>query len=324
MSSNGLEVIEMIETIRDKVIEIIKDEFNWDDEAHYWTSEIYVDTNDYDAFLEFTMNDIVKSDKPKDKFYDLLSEAYMESEVYEVDYVYDTVSKRLDQEEIEYDACELREFIQDHSCIEFPYDYFLNLEIPVNVIIDAGDANYDFGCNDSYGYENVDALSGIAYLVKKQGYSLTDLRKAIVSREPSESKFINSVVNEWRHASGGCNATTIFTTMTVNDWFYFHELKQWEKPINNPYYPWKGKGRSYITVDGTADWGLVNYWHGGGSILGGFLEKDMRIPIRYVWDIIPEVGQSNPYGYSVREIYGCYTDWYTGKVTVHRVNNKLL
>jgi hypothetical protein len=150
------------------------------------------------------------------------------------------------------------------------------------------------------------------------------LRKAIASKEPSESQFINAVVNEWRNASGGCNATTIFTTMTVNDWFYFQELKQWEKPINNPYYPWKGKGRSYITIDGTADWGLVDYWHGGGSVLEGFLEKDMKIPIRYVWDIIPEVIHANPYGYSVREIYGCYTDWYTGKVTVHKVNNKLL
>ena len=305
---------------KERLIKAIEEKFNWNYETNCWHCEIYSDYADQQAFEDYILPEIMKSDNPRDKYYELINDAYLEHDLAERDAVFKEICKTDIGAEL--DETELYEFISDHAWIDYPN--FIDTEIPVNVVIDAGDANYDFGRNDSYGYENVDALSGIAYLAKKQGYALTTLRKAIVSREPSESKFINAVVNEWRNASGGCNATTIFTTMTVNDWFYFQELKQWEKPINNQYYPWKGKGRSYITIDGTADWGLVNYWHGSGSVLEGFLEKDMRIPIRYVWDIIPEVGKSNPYGYSVREIYGCSTDWYTGKVAVYKVHNKLL
>ena len=309
---------------KERLIKTIEERFNWNYETNCWHCEIYSDYADQEAFEDYTLPEIMKSDNPRDRYYELINDAYFEHDLAERDEVF----KEILETDIgaELDETELYEFISDHAWIDYPD--FTDTEIPVNVVIDAGDANYDFGFNDSYGYENVDALSGIAYLAKKQGYSLTDLRKAIASKEPSESQFINAVVNEWRNASGGCNATTIFTTMTVNDWFYFQELKQWEKPINDPYYPWKGKGRSYITVDiptdSTTNWGLVDYWHGSGSVLEGFLEKDMKIPIRYVWDIIPEVMHSKPYSYSVREIYGCSTDWYTGKVTVHKVNNKLL
>lgn len=311
----------MTDDLKNKIIKLIEEQFNWDKETNTWHSKIYVDYNDYDAFLEYTLKDILKSDKPKETFYDKLWEAYNESEWYEIQYVIDAITKSLIAEELEFDESELCDFVRDHAYIEFPHDYFLGIEIPVNVVIDAGDANYDFGCNDSWSYVNVDGVSGIAYLAKKQGYTLTQLKKAI-NGEKTDSAFLKSAVDEWRNASRGCNATTLFATITVEQLFDFYDIKNIEKPINNQYYPWKGKGRSYITVSPGTPWGLVDYWHGGGSILEGKLERDMKIPLRYVWDIIPEA--YNPYGYTVHEIYGCGTSWYTGEVTIKKVNNKLI
>ena len=106
--------------------------------------------------------------------------------------------------------------------------------------------------------------------------------------------------------------------MTVEQYFIFCEMQQKEKCINNWYYPWKGKGRSYLIVSHDSPWGLVNYWHGGGSILEGVLEKDMTIPLRYIDDILPELPhcKGNNRGYTVCNIYGCSSDWYAGEARV--------
>lgn len=309
------------EELKVKVIEIIRDHFNWDDETNTWHSTIYVDYNDYEAFEEYTIKDILKSEHPRETFYEKMWEAYDESEWYEVKYVVDDVEKTLIQEDIDFSDFDLTEFVRDHANIKLPYDDFLGLKIPVNIVIDAGDANYDFGCNDSWSYANVDGVSGIAYLAKKQGYTLTQLRKAINS-EKTDSVFLKSAVDEWRNASGGCNATTLFATITVEQLFDFYDIKNTEKSINNRYYPWKGKGKSYIIVSADTPWGLVDYWHGGGSLLEGKLERDMKIPLKYIFDIMPEAYNSR--GYTVHEIYGCGTSWYTGEMIIKKINNKLL
>jgi hypothetical protein len=305
---------------KERLIQELRTHHHWSDKDNCWHTKIYSDYADQQAFIEYHLPKVLMSDTPIDTYHEIIFEAYQESEQYEKDWVF----KQLLNTEIgnEIDGDELREFIDEHAWIDYPD--FLDLEFPVNVVIDGGDANYDFGINSCYEYHTVDSLSGITYLAEKQGYTLSEIRKAIKDKGHESSKFLKSVVTEWINTKSGCNAVTIFATITMSDWLYFQELKKWEEPINNRYYPWKGKGRSYISISKESDWGLVNYWHGAGSVLSGVLEKSMNIPIRYVWDIIPEVRKCKPYGYTVQEIYGCSTDWYDGQITVHKVNNKLL
>ena len=239
---------------KERLIEELRAHHEWSDTDNCWHTKIYADYADYDAFMDYCLPKIVMSDNPRDTYAEILYESYAESEQYELDYVIRQL--RNTQIGYEIDGDELREFLAEHAYIEYPD--LLDLEIPVNVVIDAGDANYDFGLNNCYEYHNVDKLSGIAYIAKKQGYTLSEVQKAIREQTNTDSKFIKSVVKEWRNTSGGCNATTIFATMTLEDWIRFQELKTWEKPINDRYYPWKGKGRSYITIPSTSDWGLVD------------------------------------------------------------------
>ena len=56
----------------------------------------------------------------------------------------------------------------------------------------------------------------------------------------------------------------------------------------------------YIIIDEKAECGLYDPWSGGGSVLEVQLEKDVRLPIRFIRSATVDGGD----GYSIRDVYG--------------------
>jgi hypothetical protein len=300
----------------------------WSNKDNCYHSTVGVDYNDLCVFKQDTLQDIEQADNPQDYFYNLIYEKFNEYEWDEITYVCNKVEKQLEKENINYDDWELREFIQDYSLIDLPYDAFLKLKIPVNVCINAGDDNYEGACNNSVDYRYVETYSGLAYLAEKQGYSLEQLNDFINDKIDTDSVFLKSAKNAWYDATQGGHFVYICTIMTVEEWFKFKEIQKLEQPINDKYYPWNSKGKSYISITGAKKdeitWILINTGLGCVANLDGILEKDMEIPIHYISDIYLEINRGSTDTFSVQNICGVYTDWYAGEVTVHKVNNKLL
>ena len=84
---------------------------------------------------------------------------------------------------------------------------------------------------------------------------------------------------------------------------------QWrERQDGRKYDPKEYPNCGYIVLDKRTMCGLYDPWGGGGSVLEVQLEKDVRIPIKYIWQAIPD--EAKGHGYQVGDVYGmCGSAW---------------
>ena len=245
---------------------------------------------------------VEKSDEdPIAVFKDWLAEKYDE---WLWDYDYSTDAKYVCKNVgIDFDALDeddretAVDTFRENTFFNLPYSHYLGQKIPVNIRIDTGDANYDFGINEVYPHYNgdYDTLaedgvpdeSALAWLVEQQGYSKEDLKKALLGDEEVPSKFLTSIRDEVANMSSSCPSLVFMMSMTVEEWL---------QALNAP----------HIHIPKNARCGLVNFWAGGGSILDIRLEKDMDIPKKVVFEILPDY----LYGYGILDVYGVTESFY--------------
>lgn len=84
--------------------------------------------------------------------------------------------------------------------------------------------------------------------------------------------------------------------------------KELEKTIteDEKYCPKKIKNRKYLVLDKEVNCGLIDFWNGSGSLLELKLEKDVKLPIKFVHEISPD----SCYKWGFKNIYGCDDSFY--------------
>ena len=117
------------------------------------------------------LQDIADSDDPREAFYDWLNDAYED----EVDQAwFNLASKCAEDLEIEHETA--WEFLTEMVEVRLPEEHFLKQEIHVDILVDTGDANYDFICNNiapAWGGCDPDEAhveASIFWLAGQQGY----------------------------------------------------------------------------------------------------------------------------------------------------------
>ena len=76
----------------------------------------------------------------------------------------------------------------------------------------------------------------------------------------------------------------------------------------------------YVVIDKDTMTGLYDPWQGGGSVFEIQLEKDVRLPVKFIRSALPDGGD----GYSVEEVYGmCGSAWKQGGVKMIHAPVKL-
>ena len=131
--------------------------------------------------------------------------------------------------------------------------------------------------------------SSLLWLINQQGYTEEQLQQAY----ELNNSFLKSIENEMENVTTSMNALTFFVNMTFKDYI---NLK--EKIAENKEY--------IIKIPKKAECGLVDYWHGAGSLLSIELEKPVEIPAKYIWTINLD---DNIGSYGVGEIYGDDSMW---------------
>jgi hypothetical protein len=294
---------ELKETI-DSIVEIHC--FKDDSGMHY--TEIYADYRD--QLDDKTLLRICKSDYPRETFDDLITKFY---DCPDYDYHYELLEKIKENADIA-DALEgnicsedtISDYLYDIHYVKLPDEHYLNQEFCVNILVNAGDLNYDYTLNTPianwYGQHDktVDEDSAILWLARQQGYKKSALTKALRDREYGGSKFLQSVLTEVENCSSSMNALTFLVKMTLSEWFNLHEAVAKEEKLNNRYFPKRSKGRGYLVIDRETSCGLYDPWNGAGGPLEIALDRDVRLPFRMIDSILPDGGR----GYSIDEIYG--------------------
>lgn len=288
----------------------------------YFTGEIFTDYRD--EMDGRTAGEIIDSDRPEECFWEKLSEWYREAEWEYQDDLSKGVKENLAKDEVSFpdglnDEQEefVDDFIREHVWFEYPADHFLDQDMYVNIMIDTGDCNYDFVLNSVYPFwdgdpkERINSKAGIVWLAKTQGYTKTQLWNALKNGEDfaAPEGFLQSMYVELNNLPSHMSTVVFLVRMTFRQLLALNEAIQWrERQGGHKYDPKEYPNSGYIVLGKDTMCGLYDPWAGGGSVLEVELEKDVRVPIKYIWLAIPD--EAKGHGYQVGDVYGmCGSAW---------------
>lgn len=261
----------------------LRRQWSVEEEGGCFHTELFADYRD--ELDKGGLQDIADSDDPREAFYDWLNDAY-EGEVDQA--WFNLASKCADDLEIEHETA--WEFLTEMVEVRLPEQHFLDQEIHVDILVDTGDANYDFICNNiapAWGGGDPDeahAEASIFWLAGQQGYCMERVTAALKGEE-TESAFLESLVREVENEASSINVLTFLCTMTLEQWIEVREAGK--------------KGALRIEKDAVC--GLFDPWSGAGAAMDLELEHDVVLPIELVHEITPDVCL---YRYGVDEVYG--------------------
>ena len=298
----------MTKALKDKITKIIK---NMDCVNEEGGIEIYTDYRDRELSSSL-LKEIMESKNPRIAFEDKLAEWAMD---YAIDYgikeVEEEIRKNLSEEENETFANnfdEIWEIVENETYFYYnPEDF--NNEVKVNIMVDCGNRNYDYTCDNVLNYcgdGSICTESSMLWLAKAQGKD-KELIKAcyevINGKQCSEeNNFIKSCVQEFENLSSSRGTVTFLVKMSLFELFDLIALQNKEYDEKGKYDSRKNKkSQSYIVLEKETMCGLYDSWNGGGSVLGVELDKEVQLPIKYA---VLCVEGCKMHGYDVDEVYG--------------------
>lgn len=293
--------------------------------------EIYADYRD--EMSDDTATKILESDNPMQSFFETMDEWYWEHSCDLLGKLKGELSDILqdddgpypkgltDEEDDLLDDC-LRELVY----FSYPEEHYLKQGFYVNIMVDTGDGNYDYTLNGVYPsycgrYEDrIDDKASIVWLARQQGYTKTQLRKALREGDMAgPENFLESVRVEVANIASHMQTLTFLVEMTLEDLMALNELIRLQDRNGHLYDATKNPYCGYIIIDKKTETGLYDPWNGGGSCFEIELERDVKLPVRFIRSALPDGGD----GYSVSEVYGmCGSAWKKGGVKlIHAPRN---
>ena len=257
----------------------LREQWGVEEEGGCFYTELFADYRD--ELGNRDLQAIADSDDPREAFYDWLNDAYG-------DEVVNLASECAEDLEIEHETA--WEFLTEMVEVRLPEQHFLDQEIHVDILVDTGDANYDFICNNiapAWGGCDPDeahAEASIFWLAGQQGYC-KDYVIAALKGEETRSAFLESLVREVENEASSINVLTFLCTMTLKQWIEVREAGR----------------RGALRIEKDAVCGLFDPWSGAGSTMDLELEHDVVLPLELVHEITPDVCL---YRYGVNEVYG--------------------
>lgn len=308
--------------------------FDREENTNYFSYEIYVDYRDK-GLEPKTIAELLERNDPIEAFEEMLNDWAMEyTDIYGYPEMEKELRKNLTDEEEEFldeHNAEMQEWLCEHVYWYYNEKDF-NTDVKVNIMLDTGDGNYDFtknnilnwyGTSGGYGHNGeIEEESSILWLAKQQKKA-TKLRKACrsvyrsdgnyVDREKDSDKFIESVVQELENISSHMSTLTFLVRMDLFELFELHKAIKAEEPLADKYDPRKSKGTGYIVISKDTMCGLFDPWYGGGSVLEIELDKDVKLPIKYIWKANVEKNGGS-WNYGIDEVYGLIDSCWDGSV----------
>lgn len=282
-----------------------------------------IDADYRDNLYDRAASELLLKDDPEIALEEKLYDWYMDSEVYYRQDIESAVIAEIKKDEITFplglpdSVVEfIGEYLRDILYFKYPVDHFMNQEFEVDVMLDTGDGNYDYVLNSVYPcwygrmQDGIDDKAGIVWLAKQQGYKKSELRKELREGDVANPQtFLQSMRQELANLPSHMSTVTFLTKMTFRQLTAVNEAINWRDKQGTFYDARKAPQCGYIVLGKETMCGLYDPWAGGGSVLEVELERDVRIPIKYIRCALPDGGLWGN-EYSIGSVYGlCGSAW---------------
>ena len=288
-----------------------------------FSCEVYADYRDeMDSKTAIT---ILQSDDPIGTFWEQLDEWYQDYQRELGDELEQTVRAKLTASDGPYpeglsdeDDAALCDVIHELVWFKLPEAHFMKQEFYVNIMVDTGDGNLDYTPNSVYPCwygscgDPIDPRAGIAWLAKTQGYTKGRLKRALCQGDMADPKgFLESMQVELANLSSAMSTVTFLVELTLEQLIELNRLIRLQDRDGIHYDSRKNPYCGYVILDKNTETGLYDPWNGGGSVFEIQLERDVRLPVKYIRSALPDGGD----GYSIGSVYGmCGSAWTRGGV----------
>lgn len=289
--------------------------------------EIYADYRD--EMDDRTAIRILQSEDPLQSFWEQLDEWYQDYQWTLGDDLEKEVRAKLTASNGPYpdglsaeDDDRMLDALHDLVYFKLPEDHFLKQSFRVNIMVDTGDGNVDYTLNSAYPCwygrygAPIDPKAGIAWLAKTQGYTRGRLKRALRKGDVADPKgFLESMCVELANLSTAMSTVTFLVELTLEQLMELNRLIRLQDRDGVHYDSRENPYCGYIVLDKATETGLYDPWNGGGSCFEIQLEKDVKLPVKYIRSALPDGGD----GHSVGSVYGmCGSAWTSGGVkTIH-------
>lgn len=289
--------------------------------------EIYADYRD--EMDNKTAIRILQSEDPMGEFWEQLDEWYQDCQWLLGDELEKEVRAKLTASDGPYpdglsaeDDDRMLDALHDLVYFKLPAGHFLKQSFHVNVMVDTGDGNYDYTLNSAYPCwygtcgAPIDPKAGIAWLAKTQGYTRGRLKRALRKGDVANPKgFLESICAELANLSSAMSTVTFLVELTLEQLMELNRLIRLQARDGVHYDSSENPYCGYVILDKDTETGLYDPWNGGGSVFEIQLEKDVKLPVKYIRSALPDGGD----GHSVGSVYGmCGSAWTSGGVkTIH-------
>lgn len=179
-----------------------------------------------------------------------------------------------------------RDMIEKNS---LSIEQYLDTVLDMDIIVDTGDSCSEFMMNTlspswggriyGYGYHISDYAS-IAWLTHQQGYKKQELNSYMHKiadenkRKSLKQGYLYSAAYEIWHELSDHNALCFLTKMKLKDALLLATLQKWGYSAKK----WNG----YVILDKNTTTGFYDSWSGSGSLMEIQLEKDVKLPVKYI------------------------------------------
>ena len=213
-------------------------------------------------------------DMMRDKITDYLNDCYEDWQYAEVHKAAKELAKTFGMDD---GLEEAENWIWEHASTSFPIDEYLKDKYRTLVVLDTGDADYDFSLNQvepAYRGDAIEDISdeaSILWLAEQNGYTkeqFIDLMQNIDKIPEGEHPFIKSVYQELENTSSSMNAVVFLGEMTLADLA-------------------KAQAEG-VTIPKRASCGLFDGWNGSTGTISVELQKDIVIPKDVLFSVAPD------------------------------------
>ena len=313
MTLTNEQVIERITDIID-----IETYLRKNSDGHYY-GEIYADH--HDELSKQSIKKIFKSNHPREEFYEMVSGVFLDADGEYYNDILKILENHFDDEHDEacYDEWEdfIRDWVYENVHFDYPYKHFLNQDIQINIIVDTGDANYDYTLNNLFNWyadrsedREISEKSSLIWLMKQQGYTFAQIVDFIENENFHGSKLLKSIYQESVNCSTSMGALVFLVNMSLEEALKLNETVGQTNAVYTGKHEEEDKRQGNIIISKDTQCGLFDAWNGAGGVLEIELEKDVMLPLKYVDSSLPDGCRGL---YSVMDTYGICSSLWTGE-----------